>query len=141
MAIKDRETGRVINKDFMAVALGGDMNCYGVARSYYEAYGLRTVMLGRVPVFPSADSTLYEDRFYDADLLDEVGAIGIMRDCMTTAVEDEASYKRAYYKIKEFYRANKPKISQCKTDTARNEFAKRLQVVEGYIYQLERELF
>ena len=68
-------------------------------------------------------------------------AIGIMRDCMTTAVEDEASYKRAYYKIKEFYRANKPKISQCKTDTARNEFAKRLQVVEGYIYQLERELF
>ena len=77
----------------------------------------------------------------DADLLDEVGAIGIMRDCMTTAVEDEASYKRAYYKIKEFYRTNKPKISQCKTDTARNEFAKRLQVVEGYIYQLERELF
>ena len=80
MAIKDRETGRVINKDFMAVALGGDMNCYGVARSYYEAYGLRTVMLGRVPVFPSADSTLYEDRFYDADLLDDEVLIRLLTE-------------------------------------------------------------
>ncbi|MBO4862803.1 MAG: HD domain-containing protein [Eubacterium sp.] len=77
----------------------------------------------------------------DADLLDEVGSVGVMWDCMETALEDEASYKRAYYKIKESYRNIKPKISWCKTDPGRNEFAKRLQLMESYIYQLERELF
>lgn len=77
----------------------------------------------------------------DADLLDEVGAVGIMSDCMAAGLEDQASYKRTYYRIKEYYRNNKPKISWCKTDTGRNEFVKRLQLVEGYIYQLERELF
>ncbi len=80
MAIKDRETGRVINTDFMAVALGGDMNCYGVARSYYEAYGIKTVMLGRAPVFPSAHSSLYEDRLYDADLLEDEVLIRLLRE-------------------------------------------------------------
>ena len=77
----------------------------------------------------------------DADLLDEVGAIGIMWDCMATALEDEASYKRAYYRIKDFYRKNKPKIRRCKTEAARAEYVKRMQLIENYIYQLEKELF
>ena len=77
----------------------------------------------------------------DADLLDEVGAIGIMWDCMATALEDEASYKRAYYRIKNFYRQNKPKIKRCKTDAGRTEYTKRMQLIENYIYQLEKELF
>ncbi len=77
----------------------------------------------------------------DADLLDEVGAVEIIWDCMATALEPEASYKRAYYKIKEYFRVNKPKIKRCKTDPGRAEFTKRMQLVENYIYQLERELF
>ena len=77
----------------------------------------------------------------DADLLDEVGALGIMGNCMSTALEDEAGYKRAYYKIKEYYRNNKPKIRRCKTDAGRAEYAKRMQAIEAYIYQLEKELF
>ncbi len=77
----------------------------------------------------------------DADLLDEFGAVSIMRDCMTTAVEDEASYKRAYYKIKDFYRQNKPLIRCCKTETARAEYNRRIQMIESYIYQLEKEIF
>ncbi len=77
----------------------------------------------------------------DADLLDEVGAIGIMCECMSTSLEDEASYKRAYYRIKNFYRQNKPLISRCKTDAGRNEYNKRMQMIENYIYQLEREIF
>ncbi|MBR6171984.1 MAG: HD domain-containing protein [Eubacterium sp.] len=77
----------------------------------------------------------------DADLLDEIGAIGVMWDCMATALEDEASYKRAYYKIKEYYRTNKPKIRRCKTDAGRAEYTKRMQAIEAFIYQLEKELF
>ncbi len=77
----------------------------------------------------------------DADLLDEVGAIGIMWDCMATAIQDEPNYKKAYYRIKEYYRQNKPKIKRCKTDAGRTEFSRRMQTIENYIYQLERELF
>lgn len=77
----------------------------------------------------------------DADLLDEVGAISVLWDSMATANEDEASYKKAYYRIKNFYRINKPKIRRCKTDAARAEYTKRMQLLEGFIAQLEKELF
>ena len=60
---------------------------------------------------------------------------------MATALDDEASYKRAYYRIKEYYRINKPKIRRCKTDAGRTEYTKRMQAIEAYIYQLEKELF
>ena len=77
----------------------------------------------------------------DSILLDEVGAVEIMRDCMVAADDDEASYKRAYYRFKENYRQNKPHIRCCKTETARTEYNKRMQLIESYIYQLEREIF
>ena len=77
----------------------------------------------------------------DADLLDEVGAVGSLWDAMATAQEDETSYKRAYYRIKNFYRINKPKIKRCKTDAGRVEYNKRMQLIEEFIFQLEKELF
>lgn len=77
----------------------------------------------------------------DADLLDEVGAVSVLWDSMATALEDEASYKRAYYRIKNFYRINKPKIRRCKTDAGRVEYNKRMQLLEEFIFQLEKELF
>lgn len=77
----------------------------------------------------------------DADLLDEVGAISVVWDSMATACEDEASYKKAYYRIKNYYRINKPKIRRCKTDAARAEYTKRMQLLDSYINQLEKELF
>lgn len=77
----------------------------------------------------------------DADLLDEVGAVSILWDSMATACEDEASYKKAYYRIKNYYRINKPKIRRCKTDAARVEYDRRMKLIEEYMYQLERELF
>lgn len=78
MAVLDKQTGKIINQDFMAVALGGDMNCYGVARTFYEAYGLRTVMLGRTPIFPTADSKLFCDKLYDPDLLTDEALIRLL---------------------------------------------------------------
>ncbi len=77
----------------------------------------------------------------DADILDEVGAIGVMWNCMAVSQEDEASYKKAYYKIKEYYRISRPKIRNCKTDAGRMEYSKRMQAVEAFIYQMEKELF
>ena len=77
----------------------------------------------------------------DADLLDEVGAISVLWDSMATCGEEDPTYKKAYYRIKNYYRINKPKIRRCKTDTARTEYLKRMQMLEGYIYQLEKELF
>ena len=77
----------------------------------------------------------------DADLLDEVGAISVLWDSMATACEDEASYKKAYYRIKNYYRNNKPKIRRCKTDAARAEYTKRMQLLDSFIFQLEKELF
>lgn len=78
MAVMNKQTGKKIESDFMAVALGGDMNCYGVARTFYEAYGLKTVMLGRTPIFPTADSRLYCDKLYDQDLLTDETLIRLL---------------------------------------------------------------
>ena len=77
----------------------------------------------------------------EKDLLDEVGAISVLWDSMATAIEDEASYKRAYYRIKNFYKINKPKIKRCKTEAGRLEYSKRMQLLEDFIFQLEKELF
>lgn len=77
----------------------------------------------------------------DADLLDEVGAIGILWDSMATACEDEASYKKAYYRIKNYYRINQPKIRRCKTESGRIEYMRRMKIVGEILDELERELF
>ena len=74
-------------------------------------------------------------------MLDEVGAVSVLWDSMATALEDESSYKRAYYRIKNFYRINRPKIKCCKTDAGRVEYNKRMQLLEEFIFQLEKELF
>lgn len=77
----------------------------------------------------------------DADLLDEVGAISVLWDSMATACEDNANYKKAYYRIKEFYKGNRPKVRRCKTEVARLEFNRRMNLLETFLTQLEKELF
>lgn len=77
----------------------------------------------------------------DADLLDEVGAMSVLWDSMATAGEDESSYKKAYYRIKNYYRVNQPKIRRCKTTAGRLEYARRMKCIEEFLNELERELF
>lgn len=62
------------NKPFIGVVLGGDMNSYAVARAFYEAYGIRTVVLGLYPIHPTKDSKLIEGYYY-SDLFEDAGLI------------------------------------------------------------------
>ncbi len=120
-----------------------------MAVEYLDSIGVDPVKIGRIGEIirrhsdkDTGDELSIECQIVmDADLLDEVGAVSILWDSMATACEDEASYKKAYYRIKNYHRINKPKISRCKTEAARLEYDKRMKTIEEYLYQLERELF
>lgn len=50
------------NKDtrFLPVLLGTDANCYGMARSFHEAYGIRSLALGKYPLLETKHSNIVE---------------------------------------------------------------------------------
>ncbi|MCR5701493.1 MAG: HD domain-containing protein [Lachnospiraceae bacterium] len=120
-----------------------------VAVDYLDSIGVDPVKIGRIGeiirIHEDKDTTdelsLECQVVMDADLLDEVGAISVLWDSMATACEEGANYKKAYYRIKEYYKGNKPKIRRCKTEVARVEFDKRMKMLEEFLYQLEKELF
>ncbi|MGM9950931.1 MAG: ATP-grasp domain-containing protein [Lysinibacillus sp.] len=43
---------------FLPILLGSDMNAYGMARAFYEAYGLKPLVLGRAHLTPTQDSRI-----------------------------------------------------------------------------------
>ncbi len=43
---------------FLPILLGSDMNAYGMARAFYEAYGLKPLVLGRSHLTPTQDSRI-----------------------------------------------------------------------------------
>lgn len=65
------------DKNFTAVILGGDMNCYGVARTFYEAYGVKSIMAGKAPIFPTANSSLL-DKYFEPDLMEDDKLIEVL---------------------------------------------------------------
>lgn len=120
-----------------------------IAVDYLDSIGIAEEKISRIGEIirihddkdSTADFSIECKVVMDADLLDEVGAISVLWDSMATACEDEANYKKAYYRIKEFYSGNKPKIRRCKTEVARLEFDRRMHLLEDFLSQLERELF
>ena len=55
-------------ENFVGVIFGGDMNSYAVARAFYEAYKIKTIVIGRYPLYPTTFSKLIEGYYYE-DLL------------------------------------------------------------------------
>ncbi|PJI85678.1 hypothetical protein [Luteimicrobium subarcticum] len=52
------------NDDFVPIVLGTNLNAYNMARSLHEAYGVRTLALGRFAVRETADSQIVGVRAY-----------------------------------------------------------------------------
>ena len=54
-----------VDREFVPVMLGGDINTYSVARAFYEEYGVRSYVFGKYPTGPS-----YQSKFitYEANV-------------------------------------------------------------------------
>lgn len=55
--------------DFLPVLLGSDMNAYGMARAFYEEYGIKPLVLGRSQLSATEHSSILE--FTEIDKLNE----------------------------------------------------------------------
>lgn len=49
-----------VEKEFIPVLLGGDINTYSVARAFYEEYSVKTYVFGKFPTGPSYNSRIVE---------------------------------------------------------------------------------
>jgi len=56
---------KFIEKEFIPVLLGGDINTYSVARAFYEQYKVKSYVFGKFPSGPSYGSKIIE---YKADI-------------------------------------------------------------------------
>ena len=49
-----------VQREFVPVLLGGDINTYSVARAFYEQYKVKTYIFGKYPTGPSYQSKMIE---------------------------------------------------------------------------------
>jgi D-aspartate ligase len=54
-------------KEFIPVLLGGDVNVYCMARSFYEAFNVKSILVGKFPIYPTIYTNLFET-IYDEKL-------------------------------------------------------------------------
>lgn len=52
----------IIEKEFVPVFLGNDINTYSMSRAFYEKYGVKSVVIGKVNTGPSCSSRIIEFR-------------------------------------------------------------------------------
>lgn len=49
---------KVEEQSFLPILIGSDMNAYGMARAFYEAYGIKAVVIGRAHLTPTQNSSI-----------------------------------------------------------------------------------
>lgn len=68
-----------MQKKFMGVVLGGDVNSYALARAFYEEYKIKTIVIGKHPLYPTTHSKLIEGYYYD-NILENEGLITALKN-------------------------------------------------------------
>lgn len=61
---------KFVEREFIPFILGGDINCYSVARAFYEEYQVKTYVFGKYPSGPSYNSKItnyYHDPKIETD--------------------------------------------------------------------------
>ncbi|HEX2947842.1 MAG TPA: ATP-grasp domain-containing protein [Clostridia bacterium] len=53
---------KITQREFQPVLLGSDINTYSMSRAFYEAYGVRSIVIGKVATGPSCNSRIAEFR-------------------------------------------------------------------------------
>ena len=64
-------------RGFVPILLGTEIGSYGMARAFWERYGVASVCYGSFPLTPTRDSKFIEQRC-DADILDPARFVGLL---------------------------------------------------------------
>ena len=67
-----------LKQDLVVVLLGGDLNCYSVARAFHQAYGVKSVAFGRYLLGTTNRSKII-DFCVAPDINDDDSAVRILR--------------------------------------------------------------
>lgn len=52
----------IVEKEFMPVFLGNDINTYSMSRAFYEQYGVKSIVIGKYNIGPSCNSRIIDFR-------------------------------------------------------------------------------
>ncbi len=76
----------------------------------------------------------------DADLLDELGVTTLVWDAMSTALEDNPSFRKALERNQQFFAKAKDKTPLLQTKTGRELYSERIEVWSQCLEQFRYEL-
>src|SRR5699024_11792912 len=79
-------------KPFLPIILGTDMNAYTMSISFYEEYGIKPILVGRMPIPFTEGSTLIDTIYYDKKIDDPAYFVAYLQKLA-------ALYKTTYEKL------------------------------------------
>ena len=67
-------------QDFLPILIGTDLNCYTMAISFHEEYGIKPIVVGRAPIPYTEGTTIIEKFYYTERIDDHVFFINYLKD-------------------------------------------------------------